>query len=92
MALPHRTQILYLADIAFITSWLDVKRGSLVIEAGMISFRQFPHEKTLYYITVVVLANGRHFSDFKHRLRGRVHFNSSFYILPFPNQTLHPFL
>ncbi|EGN98590.1 hypothetical protein SERLA73DRAFT_183672 [Serpula lacrymans var. lacrymans S7.3] len=35
MALPHRTQILYLADIAFITSWLDIKPGSRVIEAGM---------------------------------------------------------
>ncbi|KZT18609.1 tRNA methyltransferase complex GCD14 subunit [Neolentinus lepideus HHB14362 ss-1] len=34
MALPHRTQILYLADIAFITSWLDIKSGSRVIEAG----------------------------------------------------------
>jgi tRNA (adenine57-N1/adenine58-N1)-methyltransferase len=37
MALPHRTQILYLADIAFITSWLDIKRGSRVIEAGEFS-------------------------------------------------------
>jgi len=34
MALPHRTQILYLADIAFVTAWLDIKRGSKVIEAG----------------------------------------------------------
>ncbi|KAK7690128.1 hypothetical protein QCA50_006777 [Cerrena zonata] len=34
LALPHRTQILYLADIAFVTSWLDVKPGSRVIEAG----------------------------------------------------------
>jgi hypothetical protein len=34
MALPHRTQILYLADIAFITSWLNIKPGSKVIEAG----------------------------------------------------------
>ncbi|KAG6860787.1 hypothetical protein C0995_007593 [Termitomyces sp. Mi166 len=34
MALPHRTQILYLADIAFITSYLDIKPGSRVIEAG----------------------------------------------------------
>jgi tRNA methyltransferase complex GCD14 subunit len=34
MALPHRTQILYLADIAFISSWLDIKPGSKVIEAG----------------------------------------------------------
>lgn len=38
MALPHRTQILYLADIAFITSWLDIRRGSRVIEAGRLSF------------------------------------------------------
>jgi len=34
MALPHRTQILYLADIAFITSYLNIKRGSEVIEAA----------------------------------------------------------
>ncbi|PPR03104.1 hypothetical protein CVT24_012384, partial [Panaeolus cyanescens] len=34
LALPHRTQILYLADIAFITSWLGIKRGSRVVEAG----------------------------------------------------------
>jgi tRNA (adenine57-N1/adenine58-N1)-methyltransferase catalytic subunit len=34
MALPHRTQILYLADIAFITAWLNITRGSHVIEAG----------------------------------------------------------
>ncbi|EIW81220.1 tRNA methyltransferase complex subunit Cpd1 [Coniophora puteana RWD-64-598 SS2] len=34
MALPHRTQILYIADISFITSWLDIKPGSKVIEAG----------------------------------------------------------
>ena len=34
LALPHRTQILYLADIAFVTSWLDIKPGSRVIEAG----------------------------------------------------------
>jgi hypothetical protein len=34
LALPHRTQILYLPDIAFITSYLDVKPGSQIIEAG----------------------------------------------------------
>ncbi|KAH8981039.1 tRNA methyltransferase complex subunit Cpd1 [Lactarius hatsudake] len=34
LALPHRTQILYLADIAFITSWLHIRPGSVVIEAG----------------------------------------------------------
>lgn len=34
LALPHRTQILYLADISFITSWLNIRPGSVVIEAG----------------------------------------------------------
>ena len=34
LALPHRTQILYLADIAFVSSWLNIKPGSRVIEAG----------------------------------------------------------
>ncbi|ESK82971.1 trna methyltransferase complex subunit cpd1 [Moniliophthora roreri MCA 2997] len=34
LSLPHRTQILYDADIGFITSWLDIKRGSVVVEAG----------------------------------------------------------
>ncbi|KAI9058216.1 tRNA methyltransferase complex GCD14 subunit [Trametes sanguinea] len=34
LALPHRTQILYLADIAFVTSWLNIRPGSKVIEAG----------------------------------------------------------
>ncbi|KAJ8516450.1 hypothetical protein ONZ45_g6225 [Pleurotus djamor] len=38
MALPHRTQILYLADIAFITCHLDVKPGSHVVEAAPVSF------------------------------------------------------
>ncbi|KAL0961482.1 hypothetical protein HGRIS_006424 [Hohenbuehelia grisea] len=33
-ALPHRTQILYLADIAFVTSHLDIRPGSRVVEAG----------------------------------------------------------
>jgi tRNA (adenine57-N1/adenine58-N1)-methyltransferase catalytic subunit len=46
LALPHRTQILYLADIAFITSWLHIRPGSVVIEAGMASadhsFPKFP--------------------------------------------------
>ncbi|KAG8953866.1 tRNA (adenine-N(1)-)-methyltransferase catalytic subunit trm61 [Tulasnella sp. 424] len=34
LALPHRTQILYVADIAFVVSWLGIKPGSVVIEAG----------------------------------------------------------
>ncbi|KAF9506271.1 hypothetical protein BS47DRAFT_1378142 [Hydnum rufescens UP504] len=35
LALPHRTQILYHADIAFVSSWLALKPGSLMIEAGL---------------------------------------------------------
>jgi tRNA (adenine57-N1/adenine58-N1)-methyltransferase catalytic subunit len=35
LALPHRTQILYLADIALITSWLYIRPGSVVVEAGL---------------------------------------------------------
>ncbi|KAG8746563.1 tRNA (adenine-N(1)-)-methyltransferase catalytic subunit trm61 [Ceratobasidium sp. 414] len=34
LALPHRTQILYHADISYITMWLAIKPGSVVIEAG----------------------------------------------------------
>lgn len=34
LGLPHRTQILYLADISLIVSWLNVRPGSTVIEAG----------------------------------------------------------
>ncbi|KLO14755.1 tRNA methyltransferase complex GCD14 subunit [Schizopora paradoxa] len=34
MSLPHRTQILYLADISFIVSYLNIKSGSQVVEAG----------------------------------------------------------
>lgn len=48
LALPHRTQILYLADIAFIVSSLNIRPGSSVIEAGM-SFtydRGFPESSS----------------------------------------------
>lgn len=34
LSLPHRTQILYIADIAFIISCLNIRPGSSVIEAG----------------------------------------------------------
>jgi tRNA (adenine57-N1/adenine58-N1)-methyltransferase len=34
LALPHRTQILYMADISLILLELDIKPGSIVIEAG----------------------------------------------------------
>ncbi|KAJ3473634.1 hypothetical protein NLI96_g12902 [Meripilus lineatus] len=49
LALPHRTQILYLADIAFVTSWLDIKPGSRVIEAGkFFSPHSFPLHPTSF--------------------------------------------
>lgn len=32
--MPHRTQILYLPDISFISTYLDMKPGSRVIECG----------------------------------------------------------
>ncbi|GJJ13332.1 hypothetical protein Clacol_007584 [Clathrus columnatus] len=34
MALPHRTQILYLADISFVTAQLGLRPGMHVLEAG----------------------------------------------------------
>ncbi|CAE6463023.1 unnamed protein product [Rhizoctonia solani] len=34
LALPHRTQILYHADISYIMMWLGVKPGSVMVEAG----------------------------------------------------------
>ena len=37
LALPHRTQILYMADISLILLELDIKPGSIVIEAGKIA-------------------------------------------------------
>ncbi|EPZ32856.1 hypothetical protein ROZALSC1DRAFT_30049 [Rozella allomycis CSF55] len=34
LVLKHRTQILYFPDIAFITTMLDLKNGSVVVESG----------------------------------------------------------
>ena len=34
LVLPHRTQILYVADISFITAMLEMKPGTNVIESG----------------------------------------------------------
>ncbi|KAI0269960.1 tRNA methyltransferase complex GCD14 subunit-domain-containing protein [Gloeopeniophorella convolvens] len=63
LALPHRTQILYLADIAFITSWLHIRPGSTVIEAGTGS-GSFTHS-----IARSVGATGRVFSYEFHETR-----------------------
>lgn len=32
--LPHRTQIIYMPDIAFILEMLDIRPGSIIIESG----------------------------------------------------------
>lgn len=32
--LPHRTQILYMPDIAFIVEMLEIRLGSVVVESG----------------------------------------------------------
>lgn len=32
--LPHRTQILYIADISFISAYLELKPGVRMIESG----------------------------------------------------------
>ncbi|CAM0138025.1 tRNA (adenine-N(1)-)-methyltransferase catalytic subunit trm61 [Umbelopsis sp. WA50703] len=34
LILPHRTQILYIADISFISAYLDLKPGTRMIESG----------------------------------------------------------
>lgn len=34
LALPHRTQILYIADISFVVSFLELRPGSIVLESG----------------------------------------------------------
>jgi len=34
MILPHRTQILYIADISFVMNFLDLKPGMSMIESG----------------------------------------------------------
>ncbi|KAJ8473157.1 hypothetical protein ONZ45_g16400 [Pleurotus djamor] len=54
MALPHRTQILYLADIAFITCHLDIKPGSRVVEAVSFCLRS-PHLEAPSFLTQLLL-------------------------------------
>lgn len=38
---PHRTQILYVADISYIITYIDLKPGSVVLESGKIYVSKF---------------------------------------------------
>lgn len=65
-ALPHRTQILYLPDIAFITQMLDLKAGCRVIECGTGS-GSFSHS-----LARVVSPNGHLFTFEYHEVRAEL--------------------
>lgn len=70
MALPHRTQILYLADIAFVTSWLNIKPGSNVIEAGKATVFLLPSRES-HNFPAVVLERPFHPTQFGRRTRSK---------------------
>ena len=38
LCLPHRTQVLYATTISMVTQTLELKPGSLAIEAGLLPF------------------------------------------------------
>jgi tRNA (adenine57-N1/adenine58-N1)-methyltransferase catalytic subunit len=61
--LPHRTQILYLPDISFITQMLDLRPGSRVIECGTGS-GSFSHS-----LARVISPNGHLFTFEYHEIR-----------------------
>jgi hypothetical protein len=67
LALPHRTQILYLADIALITSWLYIRPGSVVVEAG--HFASAPLGSPISIQTCFFQALARHLSPIQSRER-----------------------
>ena len=52
LALPHRTQILYMADISLILLELDIKPGSIFIEAGRIECDNNRLQKKLLLLIV----------------------------------------
>ena len=54
LALPHRTQILYLADIAFITSSLNIKKGSRVIEAGTFTLPRSESRDLTVHMSIII--------------------------------------
>ena len=65
-ALPHRTQIIYLPDIAFITQMLDLKAGYRVIECGTGS-GSFSHS-----LARALSPNGHLFTFEYHELRAEL--------------------
>ncbi|KAI9302600.1 tRNA methyltransferase complex GCD14 subunit-domain-containing protein [Cunninghamella echinulata] len=66
LVVPHRTQILYLPDISFITTYLDMKPGSQVIECGTGS-GSFSHS-----IARTIAPTGKLFTFEYHKMRAEV--------------------
>ncbi|KAG0170806.1 tRNA (adenine(58)-N(1))-methyltransferase catalytic subunit trmt61a [Apophysomyces sp. BC1034] len=66
LCLPHRTQILYIADISFISTQLDMKPGARVVESGTGS-GSFSHS-----IARTIAPTGKLFSFEYHEERARL--------------------
>lgn len=49
LSLPHRTQILYMPDISLILLELDIKPGSIVIEAGFFLFSMIVNVQCIHF-------------------------------------------
>ena len=64
--LPHRTQIIYLPDISFISQMLDLKSGSRVIECGTGS-GSFSHS-----LARIIAPNGHLFTFEYHEIRAGI--------------------
>lgn len=64
LALPHRTQILYLADIAFVTARLAIRPGSHIIEAG--AHIAGKRALTYIYLTLCLIFPGTGSGSFSH--------------------------
>lgn len=66
LVVPHRTQILYLPDISFITTYLDMKPGARVLECGTGS-GSFSHS-----IARTIAPTGKLFSFEYHQQRAEI--------------------